>query len=99
MQKYMSDAKSMFKVYHRSGGRSNLDTYKQHLGLFFLHTLNSHVFGMGPDYYDGATVDEHGFMLYKSRDAAEAALKNAANIDSTEVSRIFHSVDRVHAYT
>ena len=99
MHKYTSDAKSMFKVYRRSGGRSNFDTYKQHLVLFFLHTLNSHVFGMGPDYYDGATVDGDGFKLYTSRDAAEAALKHAANIDSAEVSRIFHSVDQVHTYT
>ena len=43
MEKYMSDAKSMFKVYNSLGGRSNFDaTYKQHLKLFFFHTLNSH---------------------------------------------------------
>ena len=95
MQKYMSDAKSMFKVYNRLGGRSNFDTYKQHLKLFFFHTLNSHVFVMG----SGATVDDAGFMLHESRSAAEAALMHAANIDDAEVSRIFDSVDSVHAYT
>lgn len=47
MQKNMRDAKSMFKVYNRQGGRSNFDTYKQHLKLFFFHTLNSHVCGSG----------------------------------------------------
>ena len=99
MQKYMSDAKSMFKVYNRLGGRSNFDTYKQHLKLFFFHTLNSHVFGMGPEYYNGATVDDAGFMLHESSFAAEAALMHAANIDDAEVSRIFDSVDSVHAYT
>jgi hypothetical protein len=99
MQKYMSDAKSMFKVYNRLGGRSNFDTYKQHLKLFFFHTLNSHVFGMGPKDYNGATVDDAGFMLQESRFAAEAALMLAANIDDAEVSRIFESVDSVHAYT
>ena len=99
MQKYMSDAKSMFKVYNRLGGRSNVDTYKQHLKLFFFHTLNSHVFGMGSEYYNGATVDDNGFMLHESRFAAEAALMRAANIDDAEVCRIFDSVDSVHAYT
>ena len=99
MQKYMSDAKTMFKVYTSLGGRSNFDTYKQHLKLFFFHTLNRHVFGMGPEYYNGATVDDAGFALYESRSAAEAALMHAANIDDAEVSRIFDSVDSVHAYT
>ena len=70
----MSDATSMFKVYNRLGGRSDFDTYEQHLKLFFFHTLNSHVFGMGPDYYNGATVDDSGFMLHESAVAAEAAL-------------------------
>ena len=90
----------MFKVYNSLGGRSNFDaTYKQHLKLFFFHTLNSHVFGMGPKDYYGATVDDDGFMLHESRFAAEAALIHAANIDDAEVSLIFHSVDSVHAYT
>ena len=100
MQKYMSDVKSMFKVYkNRLGGRSNFGTYKQHLKLFFFHTLNSHVFGMGPECYNGATVDDAGFMLHESRFAAQAALMHAANIDDAEVWRIFDSVDSVHAYT
>ena len=94
-----SGLQSMFKVYNRLGGRSNFDTYKQHLKLFFLHTLNSHVFGMGPEYCNGATVDDAGFMLHESRFAAEAALMHTANIDDAEVSRIFDSVDSVHAYT
>ena len=54
---------------------------------------------MGPEYYNGATVDDAGFMLHESSFAAEAALMHAANIDDAEVSRIFDSVDSVHAYT
>ena len=99
MQRYMSDAVSMFEQYKETRGTSNFDAYKDHLELFFLHTLNSHVFGMGPEDYDGAKVDKNGFALHESRAAAEDALMKAANIDHAEVGRIFHSVDAVHAYS
>ena len=99
MQHYMSDAKLMFKQYTREGGTSSFVTYKAHLKMFYLHTLNSHCFGIGPELYNGATVDESGFMLHKGHSAAEAALMQAANIDYTEVGRIFYSVDAVHAYS
>ena len=41
----------------------------------------------------------HHTKIHESGFAAEAALMLAANIDDAEVSRIFESVDSVHAYT
>ena len=89
----------MFKVYKRIGGGTTFDKYSQHLKLFFYHTLNSHVFGMGSADYDGAATDKQGYALHGSIDAAEAALIDAANIDYTEVRLIFNSVDAVQPYS
>ena len=52
MQHHMQDLHMMFKVYKHIGGGTTFDKYSQHLKLFFYHTLNSHVFGMGPADYD-----------------------------------------------
>ena len=99
MQHYMQDSKKMFKVYKRIGGCSTFDTYKEHLKLFFYHTLNSHVFGMGPEYYNGASRDNNGFALHNDGAEAESAFMDAAKIDYAELRRIFRSVDAVHAYS
>ena len=99
MQDYMRDSEKMFKVYKRIGGRSTNDEYKKNLRLFYYHTLNSHVHGMGPEYYEGAATDENGFALYDSDFDAEQALMDEAKVDHAEFSRIFRSVDRVHSYS
>eukprot|EP00966_Prymnesium_polylepis_P290401 6708020-Prymnesium_polylepis.2 len=99
MQHYMQDSRKMFKVYKRIGGGSAFDKYKQDPKLFYYHTLNSLVFGVGPESYDGASSDGHGFALHSSRYAAEDALVDEAKIDRNEVCLIFRSVDAVHAYT
>ena len=99
MQHYMQDSDKMFKVYERIGGGSTLEKYEKHLKLFFYHTINSHCGGIGPELYNGASNDDHGFALHDSRAAAEAAFMDAAQIDDAELSRIFESVDAVHAYS
>ena len=99
MQRYMQDSDKMFKVYKRIGGGSTFEKYEKHLKLFYYHTLNSHCGGIGPELYDGASTDDHGFALHNGRAAAEAAFVDAAQIDYAELCRIFESVDAVHAYS
>ena len=99
MQHHMKDAGSMFKEYVLLGGKSTFDEYKRKLQLFFFHTLNSHVFGVSSEDYDGNSKDELGYALHKNREEAEDALMRAAGIDHAEVGFIFYSVDSVHPYT
>ena len=99
MKGYMTDSKLMFKQYILCGGKTAYGVYKTNLTLFYYHTLNSHVHGMGPDDYEGALHDTAGFALHITPEAAEQALADAVNITHSEISRIFRSVDAVHAYT
>ena len=99
MQHYLQDSKKMFKVYKRIGGCSTFDKYKEKLKLFFYHTINSHCGGIGPELFNGASTDDHGFALYNGRFEAESALMDDAKIDYEELSRMFDSVDAVHAYS
>ena len=99
MQHYMQDSTEMFKVYQRIGGCSAIDKYKENLMLFFHHTLNSHCGGIGPELFNGASIDDHGFALHNGRAEAESAFVEAAKIDHAELCRIFESVDTVHAYS
>ena len=99
MQHYMQDSDKMFKVYKDIGGVSTFGEYEKHLKMFYYHTINSHCGGVGPELYDGASIDEHGFALHDGRAAAEAAFMNAAQIEYAELIRIFKSVDTIHAYS
>ena len=99
VDRYMNDADAMFEQYTMAGGASSRDEYAKALRLFFHHTLNSHVFGLTKADYDGAPFDKSGFALHAGPYGAENALKLEANIDDTEVTRIFCSVDSVHCYS
>jgi len=54
---------------------------------------------MSREDYSGASSDNHGFALHNGRAEAESAFMGAAKIDYAELSRIFRSVDAVHAYS
>ena len=97
--KFLEDADKMYTEYKKNKGRSTFDTYQKDLKASFHHTLNSHVFGLTSKAADGAKTDEDGYALHSGRAEAEAAHMKEANIDHKEFSRIFYSVDAVHAYT
>ena len=93
----MTDAPLMYSEYIKLGGKSEEHKYLAHLKAFFRHTLNSHVFGETSVSKPERTDSE--FYLHASCEAAEEALLTETTIGYGELSRIFQSVDTVHAYT
>ena len=86
----------MYKVYQRTGGKAAWLEYEKRLKMFFLHTMNSHVYG---ETSDPSSQDAMGFYLHPSPDCAESAVMEKLSINDEEVLLIFNSIDEVHAYT
>ena len=92
----MVDSKKFYRAYKKRGGKCTLEYFKELLRAFFEHTLNSHVFG---EVADISRKDDHGMWLHPSRNVAEASWAAETGLTAQESSRVFHAVDRVHAYT
>ena len=95
------DEADFFAMYKSLGGSADEVEYRRRLESFLLHTLNSALghraedCGLPPT----ATQDEKGFRFYASRNAAQQAFMDAEQLSYDEFSRIFDSVDMVHAYS
>ena len=97
----MRDAPKFFAMYKSLGGSADEVEYRRRLESFFLHTGMSAMgyipedCGLPPT----ATQDEKGFRFYASRGEAHQAFMEAEQVTYDEFSRIFDSVDMVHAYS
>ena len=91
----------LIAMYKSLGGSADEAKYRRRLESFFLHTLMSvlgydaEICGLPPT----ATQDEKGFRFYASRGEAQQAFMEAEQVTYDEFSRIFDSVDMVHAYS
>ena len=88
MMRDTKDAEQMFHMYKKRGGKAEFTAFLNILKLFFLHTLNSHVFGLTSDDYEGQKTDGNGYCLHESPEMAESTLMDAAKIDMDEFARI-----------
>ena len=97
----LQDAREFFAMYKSLGGTAGEAEYRRRLESFFLHTLNAQL-GYSPKICKlppTATQDEKGYHFYASRGEAQQAFMDAERIGDDEFSRIFRSVDLVHAYS
>ena len=97
----LQDAREFFAMYKSLGGTAGEAEYRRRLESFFLHTLMSvmgydaEICGLPPT----AMQDKKGFRFYASSGEAQQAFMEAEQLGHDEFSRIFNSVDMVHAYS